>query len=193
MARRSRTQPRFILSIPLGNLVQLGGLFGALGLIARAARARPPWGTRMLVAGWLVTYLCNHAIGHWAVGRLAGIRFLGYGVHGTTAPGWYPPGMSWIFRRVPFLSAWPVPASRRAAHALAHMAMYLGGPLFTVLTSLGIPLYGRASGVPRARALLIGAALWLIPGTVVECIRPGGDLRRAWRELRRITDHSKRP
>jgi hypothetical protein len=62
MARRSRTQPRFMLSIPLGNLVQLGGLFGALGLIARAARARPPWGTRMLVAGWLVTYLCNHAI-----------------------------------------------------------------------------------------------------------------------------------
>jgi len=180
-----------MLSIPLGNLVQLGGLFGALGLVARAARARPPWGTRMLVAGWLVTYLCNHAIGHWAVGRLAGIRFLGYGVHGTTAPGWYPPGMSWIFRRVPFLSAWPVPASRRAAHALAHMAMYLGGPLFTGLTSLGIPLYGHASGVPRARALLIGAALWLVPGSVVECIRLGGDLRRAWRELRRITDHSK--
>jgi hypothetical protein len=48
----------------------------------------------MLVAGWLVTYFCNHAIGHWAVGRLVAIRFLGYGVHGTTAPGWYPPGMS---------------------------------------------------------------------------------------------------
>jgi len=126
MVRRSRTQPRFMLSIPLGNLVQLGGLFGALGLIARAARARPPWGTRMLVAGWLVTYLCNHAIGHWAVGRLAGIRFLGYGVHGTTAPGWYPPGMSWIFRRVPFLSARTDPASRRAAHPLARHIRWRG-------------------------------------------------------------------
>ena len=191
MSRRSLTQPWFMLSIPVGNLVQLGGLFGALGLVARAARARPPWGTRMLVAGWLVTYLCNHAIGHWAAGRLVGIRFLGYGVHGTTAPGWYPPGMRWIFRRVPFLSARTDPTSRRAAHPLARMAMYLGGPLFTGLTSLGIPLYGRASGVPRARALLIGATLWLVPGSVVECIRPGGDLRRAWRELRRITDHSK--
>jgi hypothetical protein len=191
MARRSRTQPRFMLSIPLGSLLQLGGLFGAPGLIGQAARARPPWGTRMLVAGWLVTYLCNHAIGHWAVGRLAGIRFLGYGVHGTTAPGWYPPGMRWVFRHVPFFSALTDPASRRAAHPLARIAMYLGGPLFTGITSLGIPLYGRASGVPRARALLIGAALWLVPGSVVECIRSGGDLRRAWRELRRITDRSK--
>ncbi len=192
MARRSRTQPRFMLSIPLGNLIQLSGLFSGLGLAVRAARARPPWGTRMLAAGWLVTYFCNHAIGHWAVGRLVGIRFLGYGVHGTTAPGWYPPGMRWIFRHVPLFSALTDPASRRAAHPLARMAMYLGGPLFTGLTSLGIPLYGRASGVPRARALLIGTTLWLVPGSVVEAIRPGGDLRRAWRELRRIMDHSKR-
>jgi hypothetical protein len=192
MARRSRTLPWFVLSIPLGNLIQLGGLLSGLGLVARAPRARPSWGTRMLVAGWLVTYLCNHAIGHWAIGRLLGIRFLGYGVHGTTAPGWYPPGMRWIFRRVPLFSARTDPASRRAAHPLARMLMYLGGPLFTGLTSVGIPLYGRAAGVPRARALLIGAALWLIPGFVVECIRPGGDLRRAWRELRRITDPGKR-
>jgi hypothetical protein len=182
-----------MLSISLGNLIQLSGLFGALGLVARAARARPPWGTRMLVAGWLVTYLCNHAIGHWAAGRLVGIRFLGYGVHGTTAPDWYPPGMRWIYRHVPFLSARTDPTSRRAAHPLARVAMHLGGPLITGLTSLGIPLYGRASGVPRARALLIGAALWLIPGSVVEYIRPGGDLRRAWRELRWITGRSKRP
>jgi hypothetical protein len=146
----------------------------------------------MMVGGWLITYFCNHAIGHWAVGRLVGIRFLGYGVHGTTAPGWYPPGMRWVFRRVPLFSARTDPASRRAAHPLARMAMYLGGPLFTGLTSLGIPLYGRASGVPRARGLLVGASLWLVPGTVVEAIRPGGDLRRAWRELRRIAGRAER-
>jgi hypothetical protein len=193
MPRRSRTRPWFMLSIPLGNLIQLSGLLGGLGLAARAARAPMPWGTRMLVAGWLVTYFCNHAIGHWAVGRLVGIRFSGYGVHGTTAPGWYPAGMRWIFRRVPLLSARTDPTSRRAAHPLARMAMYLGGPLFTGLTSLGIPVYGRASGIPRARALLIGAGLWLTPAFVVELLRPGGDLRRAFRELRQITDHDKRP
>ena len=183
MARRSRMRPCLMISIALGNLIQLSGLLGGLGLVARAPRAQPPWSSRMLVGGWLVTYFCNHAIGHWAVGRLVGIRFLSYGVHGTTAPGWYPPGMRWIFRHVPLFSARTDPASRRAAHPLARMAMYLGGPLFTGFTSVGIPLYGRASGVPRARALLIGATLWLIPGSVVECIRPGGDLRRAFREL----------
>jgi hypothetical protein len=193
MARRSRTQPWFTLSVLAGNVIQLSGLLGGLGLVARAPRTRPPWGTGMLVGGWLATYFCNHAIGHWAVGRLVGIRFLGYGVHGTTAPGWYPPGMRWVFRRVPLFSARTDPASRRTAHPLARMAMYLGGPLFTGLTSLGIPLYGRASGVPRARGLLIGAGLFLVPGTVVEAIRPGGDLRRALRELRRITDHAERP
>jgi hypothetical protein len=146
MARRPRTQPWFMLSIALGNLVPLVGLLGGLGLVALAPRARPPWGTRMLLAGWLVTYFCNHAIGHWVVGRLLGIRFLGYGVHGTTAPGWYPPGMRWVFRYVLLFSAWTDPASRRAAHPLARMLMYLGGPLFTGLTSLGIPLYCRASG-----------------------------------------------
>src|SRR3712207_7697383 len=94
--------------------------------------------------------------------------------------------MRWVFRRVPFFSARTAPASRRAAHPLARMAMYLGGPLFTGLTSLGIPLYGRASGVPRPRGLLIGASLWLVPGTVVEAIRPGGDLRRADRKSTRL-------
>ena len=84
--------------------------------------------------GWLLTYFCNHAIGHWTVGRLVGIRFLGYEVHGTTAPGWYPPGMRWIFRHVPLFSTWTDPASRRAVHPLARMLMYLGGPLFTGLT-----------------------------------------------------------
>lgn len=66
------------------------------------------------------------------------------------------------------------------------------GPLFTGLMTFGIALYGHVSGVPQAQALLIDATLWLIPGSVVECIRPGGDLRRAWRELRWITDDSKR-
>jgi hypothetical protein len=161
-----------MLSIALGNLIQLSGLLSGLGLVARATRARPPWGTRMLVAGWLVTYFCDHAIGHWAVGRLVGMR--------------------WIFRHVPLFSARTDPASHRAAHPLGRMLMYLGGPLLTGLTSVGIPLYGRASGIPRARALLIGASLWLIPGSVVEAIRPGGDLRRAFRELRRITNHGER-
>jgi hypothetical protein len=178
-----------MLSSAAGNLIQLGGLLGGFTLIALAARARAAWRTRLLLAGWLVTYFCNHAIAHWVVGRLGGIRFVGYGVHGTTSPGWYPPGMRWLFRHVPILSARADAASLRAARPSARLAMYLAGPLFTLLTGLGIPIYGRASGIPRTRALLIGASLWFTPMLIVEVIRQGGDLQRAWRELRRIANH----
>jgi hypothetical protein len=63
--------------------------------------------------------------------------------------------------------------------------MYLAGTLFTLLTGIGIPLYGLAQQIAVSRALLIGASIWFTPMVVVEAIRPGGDLRRAWRELRR--------
>lgn len=189
MASATRTQPWFMLSGAAGNLIQLAGLLGGFTLVAQAARTRAPWRTRLLLAGWLVTYFCNHAIAHWAVGCLGGIRFVGYGMHGTTSPGWYPPGLRWIFRHLPLLSARTDPASLRAAHPAARLAMYLAGPLFTLLTGLGIPIYAQAMGIARARALLIGAGLWFTPMLIVEAIRQGGDLQRAWRELRRIANH----
>ena len=192
MASDTRTQPWFMLSGAAGNMIQLGGLLCGFTLVAQAARARVPWRTRLLLAGWLVTYFCNHAIAHWTVGRLGGIHFVGYGVHGTTSPDWYPPGLRWIFRHLPLLSARTDPASLRAAHPAARLAMYLAAPLFTLLTGLGIPLYGQAKGIARARALLIGASLWFTPMLIVEAIRQGGDLQRAWRELRRIASHTDR-
>ena len=60
------------------------------------------------------------------------------------------------------------------------LAMYLAGPLVTVLTGLGIPLYRRARGIAGAEGLLIGARVWFTPMLVVEAIRAGGDVRRAW-------------
>jgi hypothetical protein len=143
----------------------------------------------MLLAGWLLAYFCNHAIAHWAVGWLGGIRFIGYGVHGTTTPGWYPPGMRWLFLHLPFFSARTDPVSRRAARPAARAVMYLAGPFFTALTSLAIPLYGRAVGIRRAGTLLIGASLWITAMNIAELARPGGDLRRAWRELQRSMHH----
>lgn len=183
-----RVRPWFVLSILAGNLIQLGGLLAGLALVVGATRTTGPAQTRLLLAGWLVTYFCNHAIAHWAVGRLAGIRFTGYGMHGTTAPHWYPPGMRWVFQHLPLFSARTDPASLKATQPLARSAMYLGGPLLTLLTGLGIPFYGRVKHIPRAQALLVGAVLWFIPMLIVEIIRPGGDLYRVWRELRRNDD-----
>ena len=190
MAHDTRTRPWFMLSSAGGNLIQLAGLLGGLTLVRQAASGRGPWRTRLLLAGWLVTYFCNHAIAHWVVGRLGGIHFVGYGVHGTTSPAWYPPGLRWIFRHLPLLSARTDPASRRAARPWARLAMYLAGPIFTLLTGLGIPLYGRARRIAGAQGLLIGASLWFTPMVVVEAIREGGDVRRTWREFRWIVGRS---
>lgn len=184
----SQTQPWFMLSITRGNLIQGAGLLCSLALLARARASRDPHRTRLLVTSWFVTYFCNHAIAHWAVGRLGGIRFVGYGVHGTTSPGWYPPGIRWIFRHIPFLSARTEPASLRAAHPAGRLAMYLAAPCFTLVTGLGIPRYGRAAHIPRSDVLLVGASVWFMPMLIVESLRSGGDLGRAWRELRRMSD-----
>jgi len=46
---------------------------------------------------------------------------------------------------------------------------------------VAIPGYCRMRGVPRARGFFIGANLWSVPLLLGESLRPGGDLRRAWR------------
>ncbi|WP_026370375.1 hypothetical protein [Kallotenue papyrolyticum] len=186
MAGSSPTLPWRMLSITTGNALQLGGLLTGGWLLRRALHAHPRRQTRLLLASWLVTYFCNHAIAHWGVGRLVGMRFVGYGVHGTTAPQWYPPGLRWLFMHLPLLSARVDPASLRAASPPARLVMYLAGPLFTLATGLGLPLYAWRRGIPRAGVLLAGASLWFTPMLIVEALRSGGDLRRAARELQRL-------
>ena len=170
----AKVQPWAMISTTSGNALQGAGLAGSLLLTWAAGRRRERGGTALLAAGWIMNYFSSHAIAHWAVGRVGGIRFTGYGVHGTTAPDWYPPGVSWLFAHAPFLSARTEPASRRAAPPAARAALYAAGPLWTVLTSLGLPLYGVTREVPRAKLLLGFAALWLTPMVVVETIREGG-------------------
>lgn len=186
MVRDTSIKPWRMLSIPTGNLVQLGGLLGGLAVVVRAARAPRRIQPRLLFAGWLLTYFCDHAIAHWLIGRLAGMRFRGYGLHGTTAPGWYPPGLRSIFTHLPLLSARMEPGTLQAASPHARMAMYLAAPLLTLLVGLGIPAYGLARGIAGSKRLLIGAGIWFTPMLVVETIRPGGDLYRALRELQRL-------
>ena len=83
-----------------------------------------------------------------------------------------------------------LPPSLPRSGATARLAMYLAAPVFTLLTGLGIPLYGRAQRIPRSQALLIGASLWFTPMLVVEALREGGDLHRALRELSQLMGRS---
>ncbi|HEU5012817.1 MAG TPA: hypothetical protein VFT66_09755 [Roseiflexaceae bacterium] len=183
MAQHTRIQPWFTLSIAQGNAIQISGLVGAV-VLARIAARRGRRGSAWLFASRLLAYFCEHAFAHWLVGRMGGIRFMHYGVHGTTHARLYPPGMRWVFSHLPFLSARIDPASRRAAAPAARAAMYMAGPLVTVLMSELIPLYGWRHGVPRARGLLVGMSLWMIGMLCGELLNEHGDVRRAWRAIR---------
>jgi hypothetical protein len=184
VVKQTRVKPWLTLSIPLGNVIQIGGLLGGV-LLARHAKQRGQHGTAWLYAGRLLAYFCEHAVSHYAVGRLGGIRFTGYGLHGSTHTQLYPPPMRYVFALMPFFSARIDHQSRRVAAPAAQAAMYIGGPLITVLVSVLFPLYGVLHRIPRAGALLIGSSLWMAGMLIGELLHPHGDLRRAWRVLGR--------
>ena len=184
MSTPQRVIPWRTLSVTQGNAIQVGGLLGAAALAWYAGR-KGARATRWMVASRLLAYFSEHAFSHWLVGRALGIRFAGYGLHGTSHPQHYPPGMRWAFSHLPLLSARVDPASLRAAPPTARAAMYAAGTLGTVIPSLAIPCYAWRRGVPRARGFFVGANLWSVPLLLSESLRAGGNLRRAWRELRR--------
>jgi hypothetical protein len=183
MERSTRVQPWFTLSIAQGTTLQVGGLVGAAAL-ARIAARHPAHGGGWLIASRVLAYFCDHAVAHWSVGRLVGIRFTAYGVHGTSHPQVYPPGIRAIFTHLPLLSARTDPESLRAAAPTARAAMYAAGTVSTAVVSLVIPLYGLRHGVQHARGVLIGSSLGMGAILLSEALRPGGDLQRAWRTLR---------
>jgi hypothetical protein len=183
MPTPKRVTPCLTLSVARGNTIQIGGLLGAVALAWYAGREGVR-GTPWMVASRLLAYFSEHAFSHWLVGRALGIRFTGYGLHGTSHPQHYPPGVRWAFSRLPFLSARTDPASLKEATPTARAAMYAAGTVGTVMASVAIPGYAWRGGVPRARGFFVGANLWSVPLLLSESLRPGGDLRRAWRELR---------
>jgi hypothetical protein len=104
MPTPKRIAPWLTLTTAQGNAVQMGGLLGAT-ILAWYAGREGPRGTRLMVASRLLAYFTEHASSHWLVGRAFGIRFTGYGLHGTSHPGSYPPGARWVFSHLPLLSA----------------------------------------------------------------------------------------
>ena len=180
---RERVAPWLTLSVAWGNAAQIAGLLGAAALAWRASREGER-GTRWMVASRLLAYFSEHAFSHWLVGRAVGIRFTGYGLHGTSHPRSYPPGVRFLFSHLPLLSARVDPTSLRAASPAARAAMYAAGTIGTVIPSVVIPGYCWRRGVRGARGFFIGTNLWSVPLLLSESLRPGGDLRRAWRTLR---------
>ena len=184
MPTRKRVTPWRTFSIPQGNAIQVVGLLGAAALAWHAGR-KGACGTRWMVASRLLAYFTEHAFSHWLVGRALGIRFTGYGLHGTSHPQTYPPGLRFLFSHLPLFSARVDPASLRAASPAARAAMYAAGTVGTVLVGLAIPTYAGRRGVSGTRGLLVASGGVTNAFVVLsEALRSGGDLSRAWRALR---------
>jgi hypothetical protein len=182
MPTPKRVTPWRTLSIAEGNAIQISALLGAVALALYAGREEVR-GTRWIVASRLLAYFSEHAFSHWLVGQALGIRFTGYGLHGTSHPQYYPPGVRSFFSHLPLLSARADPASLGEATPAARAAMYAAGTVASVIASVAIPGYAWRRGIPRARGFFVGANLWSVPLILSESLRPGGDLRRAWQEI----------
>jgi hypothetical protein len=127
------------LSIVAGNSVQIVGLVGAyLALTAAQSAGSTAAAVVAMVVGWVLLYFCCHAIAHWAVGRILGIRFAFYTVGGTGNPEGWPAGLRWLFEHVPFFGVQTEKASMQKASPIASAIMWCAG----VTSSAVVPSLG---------------------------------------------------
>jgi hypothetical protein len=176
----------FRLSEASGNAVQVAGLVLGAALLYVAAQLHASSIVRivLMILGWLMIYICCHAIAHWAVGRLVGIRFRGYGVRGTDHPESYPPGLRQVMSLFPFFSALTQKASMQQASPVAKALMFSAGETSTTICSLLAAAYAWLSGIPGGFALFVFSVCWAIGATISTSIIPRGDYAKALRTLR---------
>lgn len=174
------------LSIPAGNALQIAGLlFGAALLVAAARLAQPGWARVLLMLlGWFLIYIDCHAIGHYLVGRLVGIRFRGYGVRGTDHPENYPPGLRQMMSAMPTFTVMTEKGSLAAARPPARALMFAAGETFTAIFSILAGLYAWQAGIPGGFALFAVMVVFNIFSTIVTSIVPRGDYAKARAALR---------
>jgi hypothetical protein len=112
-----RKRPPFWLrlSIVQGNILQITGLVVGAALLVADGRSTFPVLARVVImlVGWLIIYICCHALAHYLVGRALGIRFRAYGLRGTDHPENYPPLVRQLNQALPTFTAMTEPTSMR--------------------------------------------------------------------------------
>jgi len=172
------------LSIMVGNAVQISGLAAACLALAAAGSARSTTGAVVaMVAGWILLYFCCHAIAHWVVGRILGIRFAFYTVGGTGNPEGWPAGLRWLFEHLPFFGVQTEKASMQRASPVARAIMWSAGVTSSaVVPTLGA-LWAWRSGVPRSKLFFLVALFWAAGTLASNWSSRTGDYSKARRAL----------
>lgn len=169
------------MPVAAGNLYQLIGMAAGGWCFYAAAHATAASSVRvaLTIGGWLLIYLYSHAIAHWAVGRLVGIRFRGYGLRGTDHPEAYPPGVRWLMSVIPFFVALTEKQSMRHSGAIARALMFAAGETATTVCTLCVAWYAWQTHTPGGRTLFVFTVVWNLGATVVTSIVPTGDYAKA--------------
>jgi hypothetical protein len=172
------------LSIAVGNTLQIGGILAACFALSasRSAHSTAIAVITMLLA-WVLLYFSSHAIAHWLVGRVVGIRFLFYTVGGTGNPQGWPPGLRWIFERLPFFGVQTEKLSMQNVSPRAKVLMWSAG----VTSSAIIPTLGAfwawRFGVPWSRSFFLFALFWALGTLASNWTSRTGDYSKARRAL----------
>ena len=184
----TRPRPPFWVKLPVlaGNLLQLGGIVAGVLLVLAAAGARnvPVASAALAVLGIVLTAFCSHAIGHWLVGRLAGLRFAYIGVRGTDHPETYPPVVRQVLSAVPMFTTVSTRRSRAAAGRWALAAYFAAGQTTAIIGWVGSAVLARALNIPGSTIILTIMIAWAAGTALVASVTAKGDYAKARAALR---------
>ena len=187
-AGAAQPSPRFWAKLPVaaGNLVQLvGGVVGVLLIVAAGAtRGTAALSVFLAVIGILAVYLCSHAIAHWLVGRLVGLRFAYVGVRGTDHPEAYPPVLRQVMAATPMFTTVSTKRSRAAVGRQALAAYFAAGETSTTICTVLAALLAFLVGVPGGGVILVVAVVWVLLAVATTTFTPKGDYYKARQALR---------
>ena len=190
--RRTDARPPFWakLPVPTGNLLQLAGIIAGVLLIAAAASVRntPAASAVLAVLGIVLTAFCSHAIGHWLVGRLAGLRFAYIGIRGTDHPETYPPVIRQVLSAVPMFTTVSTRRSRQAAGRWALAAYYAAGQTTAIIGWVGSAVLARTLNIPGSTITLAIMTAWAAGTALLATLTAKGDYAKA-RAAQRATEH----
>lgn len=171
-------------SIAMGNAVQIAGIVAAyFALKASRSAHSPAVAVATMLLAWVLLYFSSHAIAHWLVGRLVGIRFLFYTVGGTGNPEGWPRGVRWIFEHLPFLGVQTDKVSMQNVSPGAKALMWSAGVTASAIIPTFAALCAWLSAVPWSGWFFLFSLGWALGTLASNWTSPTGDYSKARRAL----------
>ncbi|MBV9624831.1 MAG: hypothetical protein JOZ14_12725 [Acidobacteria bacterium] len=172
------------LSIRTGNSLQAAGIAAAIcALKLSESIHRAAIAAFAMVVAWVLLYFSSHAIAHWLLGRLLGIRFLFYTVGGTANPDGWPRGVRWIFENLPFFGVQTEKLSIERASPAGRAVMWSAGVTSSAISPAVSTFAAWRAGVPGSKWFFPFAVFWALGALASNWTSRTGDYSKARRAL----------